>query len=611
MQALRAGWSGEEIERATTHHGERFPLVDFIAESEQCPICGSPMCIRKSRRHLRPVMSCEAGCFIPREVLKECSKDPAHPVAHSEALAHIVRPRQHYAYDLVVQVGLARYLRHKHREEIRAELRKQHRIELSDGTVSILCNRFLSYLEALHCVRSPYLRATMAPYGYPMHLDATNDQGKGGLFVTMDGFRGWVLVSGKIPSEHEDHIRPLIEKTVALFGEPNATMRDLLKAGPKSVASLREQGKPDLICHYHFLRAVGKKLFDKSHAALQAIMKLSGARTRLWELLRELRRYLKSDNYTGRFGAGQVREHLLTLVYWILEGDGKKRAAYPFTLPQLDFYNRCRQAMERSERWVPTPRTLPERRALRHLKSLMSRVERGPRSLEVVGNLEQAWLAFNELRNVLRLADSELPRGGEMSMPQKKLPGAEHERLKSIEEATDEYLRSICRRVGDQCLKKPRTPDAVILKYLKKFGDNLFGHPVVRDEDGSVIFTTDRTNNILEYFFGQQKQGMRRRLGKAHLGRDLEDQPAQVALVPNLLHDDYVRILCGSIDNLPNAFAALDQAALDNAAPLLRTNRNSELKRQVQYLLEQELPRLDVALPPTTVAESHLNPTVV
>ena len=43
MQALRAGWSEEAIERAATQHGERFPLVDFIAESEQCPICGSPM----------------------------------------------------------------------------------------------------------------------------------------------------------------------------------------------------------------------------------------------------------------------------------------------------------------------------------------------------------------------------------------------------------------------------------------------------------------------------------------------------------------------------------------------------------------------------------------
>jgi predicted transcriptional regulator of viral defense system len=104
---------------------------------------------------------------------------------------------------------------------------------------------------------------------------------------------------------------------------------------------------------------------------------------------------------------------------------------------------------------------------------------------------------------------------------------------------------------------------------------------------------------------------MRRRLGKAHLGRDLEDQPAKVALVANLLHADYVRILCGSIDNLPNAFTALDQTALDNATPLQRTKRNSELNRQVQYLLEQELTRVDVAPLPTNVAESRLNPTVV
>jgi hypothetical protein len=80
----------------------------------------------------------------------------------------------------------------------------------------------------------------------------------------------------------------------------------------------------------------------------------------------------------------------------------------------------------------------------------------------------------------------------------------------------------------------------------------------------------------------------------------------------NLLLDDYVRILCGSIDNLPNAFAELEQAAFHNATPLQRNNRNSELKRrQVQYLLEQDLPRVDVALPPTIAAESGSNPTVV
>jgi len=611
LHAVRAGWSAEQIARATTQHGEPFPVVDFVAEAECCAACSSALRSYKSRTRLRPVMGCEAGPFVPREVLKQCSKDPSHPVAHSEALALIVRPRQRYAYDLIVQVGLARYLRNKRREQIRAELDEQRCIELSNASVSVLCDRFLSYLEALHLLRAPALRAAMQPYGYPMHLDATNDRGRGGLLVTMDGFRGWVLMSKKIPSEHSDHIRPLLEKTVALFGEPLATMRDLMKAGPRSVASTRKRGKPDLICHYHYLRAAGNKLFEKPYSALQTMLKLSRARPRAWELLRELRRYRNSDDYSGRFGSGPVREDLLALVLWVLEGDGKKKVLYPFALPQLDFFHRCRQAMQRAERWVPAPRTQPERRALRHLDSLMARVERDKRCPEVAGQLEKAWYAFSELRDVLRFTGAELPRGGETLIHQKVLPAVELERLQAIEEATNEYRSRLRSRVDDQSSRKPLTPEGIILKYLDDYGDNLFGHPVVRDEDDAVIFVVERTNNINEHFFDKQKRGMRRRLGKAHLGRDLEDQPAQVALVANLHHDDYVRVLCGSLDNLANAFADLDPKALDKATPLERNNRNSEIKRRVRLLLEQEAQPVDVAPQVASAPETAPISTVV
>ena len=53
----------------------------------------------------------------------------------------------------------------------------------------------------------------------------------------------------------------------------------------------------------------------------------------------------------------------------------------------------------------------------------------------------------------------------------------------------------------------------------------------------------ERTNNVIEHFFGDEKQRLRRRLGRANLGRDLEDQPAQTALAANLRHPDYVRVL--------------------------------------------------------------------
>ena len=72
--------------------------------------------------------------------------------------------------------------------------------------------------------------------------------------------------------------------------------------------------------------------------------------------------------------------------------------------------------------------------------------------------------------------------------------------------------------------------------------------------------------------FGVARQGVRRRLGRTHLRRDLEDQPAQVALAANLMHPDYVQVVCGTLDQLPRAFAERDrQAAIE--PPLLERTK--------------------------------------
>ena len=90
----------------------------------------------------------------------------------------------------------------------------------------------------------------------------------------------------------------------------------------------------------------------------------------------------------------------------------------------------------------------------------------------------------------------------------------------------------------------------------------------------------DRTNNVIEQFFGKTKQGLRRRLGRAHLGRDMEDQPAQTALAANLRHPDYVQVLCGTLDQLPQAFAQLDRQTSSRPPRLQGKNRNEKLRRR-------------------------------
>ncbi len=120
------------------------------------------------------------------------------------------------------------------------------------------------------------------------------------------------------------------------------------------------------------------------------------------------------------------------------------------------------------------------------------------------------------------------------------------------------------------------------------YGKYLFGHPTLRDEDGTILAVVERTDNVPEHFFGSEKRKLRRRLGRAHLGRDLEDQPAQAALGANLQHPEYVRVTCGSLDNLATAFAELDEQTLERTTPLSRSNRDSALLRRVRMLVKNE-----------------------
>ena len=109
IHTQRAGWAPAELARATAGEGGALPEVEFIAEAQRCDVCDHPLAVLKSRR--RRVVTLEAGTFVAKEVLKYCPGDGSHPVIGSSVLARLVKPYQRYGYDLVVYVGLARYLR--------------------------------------------------------------------------------------------------------------------------------------------------------------------------------------------------------------------------------------------------------------------------------------------------------------------------------------------------------------------------------------------------------------------------------------------------------------------------------------------------------------------
>ena len=465
-------------------------------------------------------------------------------------------------------VGLARYHRHLQREEIRAALARQG-LSLAAGSVSALCDRFLAALEALHWHRAPALRAAL-PHGYALHIDATCDKGRGGTFRCLDGWSRWILHAVRIGSENERELRPAVERTVAAFGDPVAIMRDLGKAGAQAVADCRQRGVPDLLCQYHFLAAVGHRLLDGDYALLRGQITRSRVRARLRALLRAAR------------ADPRLRPDLPALLLWILEAEGRKHLSFPFALPHRDFHHRCEQFPAERDRRLPPPRSRSERRLLKQAAEALRTLERLDPQGHASSRLERGWTVFCELRDVLRLSDEELP-GGPRPTPAAPLqPEAAAARLQAIAADFQRYHQDLRQRVAARTADGPGTfePEAIVLGYLDRYGDGLVGHPVARDAAGRAVAVVDRTNNVIEQSFAIAKQGLRRRLGRTHLGRDLEDQPAQVALAANLKHPDYVQVVCGTLDQLPRAFADLDRQEPLGPPQLQRTNRNAELRRR-------------------------------
>ena len=64
--------------------------------------------------------------------------------------------------------------------------------------------------------------------------------------------------------------------------------------------------------------------------------------------------------------------------------------------------------------------------------------------------------------------------------------------------------------------------------------------------------------------------------------------PAQAVLVSNLNHPDYVKITCGTLDNLPATFAELDRKGFKWESTLQRSNKDTELMKCICAMIADE-----------------------
>jgi hypothetical protein len=132
----------------------------------------------------------------------------------------------------------------------------------------------------------------------------------------------------------------------------------------------------------------------------------------------------------------------------------------------------------------------------------------------------------------------------------------------------------------------------IILAHLKRHSPYLSGHVI--NAPGGKILLVARTNHLAENEFHTVKHGERRRSGRKKLTQDFEMLPAAAVLAGNLRHPDYVSLVCGSLDRLPQAFAQLDAgdrsiSIAAKASPELTKTETASLSTADKKFIRQPL----------------------
>lgn len=582
-------------------------LVNAEQAHGPCAVCGKATWVAKTWQRTGVTLS--HGRFRLRQTVRVCASG-CRREKRPGALAGLIPPRGVVGYDVMVHVGLERFLHHRQREEIRVSLEADHGILLSSGEISVLATRFLSYLERLHGAWAPALRAALAADGgWPLHIDASGEDGRGTLLVAFAGWRQWVLGAWKVPTERADAILPRLREVIFRFGPPCAMVRDLGRAMAVASQALLKSLKlsiPVLACHLHFLSDIGKDLLEDSHDRLRVLFRQVNLRPQLRALARDLGRNIGQEIDAARAGlrrwqiqaGGEKRlpagsagmAAVRALAQWILDypADGSGHG-FPFDLPWLALYDRCLQGSRAVDAFLSDPPDDPAvRKPLERLRRILQPVGDDMAGfMAVAETLTHRAALFAELRKALRLGDES---------SRKIQHNPETGELKDIRAAVRRLACSLRKRRPKRGPARDRRAAIdVILAHLKTHGRFLWGHAIrLPRRVGGTIRLVHRTNNVLESWFHALKHGERRRSGRKILTQDFERLSPAVALAANLKHADYVSIVCGSLGRLPEAFARLDDRLQRKATSAVSiTGRSVEAETASLSSADRKLVRTD------------------
>jgi len=423
---------------------------------------------------------------------------------------------------------------------------------ISQREIGFLGKKFIAYLAIAHQQSRHLLKQVMAQRGgYILHVDGTCEGDSPHLFTGMDGIAKIVLDNIKVPSEKAELLIPFFRQIKRQYGTPVALVHDM-GSGILSAVNTVFQGIPDFICHFHFLRDIGKDLFDKEYAIIRRRLKKHKIRSLLRQKAKALEKVIGDDAETFYHLAGSLdgseppaMEKMApmaayAMIHWAFDKSELEGYGFPFDCPHLVFYRKLTVLYDMVDTQSGT------NRALSNLWRPLTRVVKDQQLQRAASQMDKKVQVFTRLRKALSIAVPKSNKGLN--------DDGQQATTKSIEEKVKKFYQEI---LSEKTHRKGDYKD--MIKQIDKYWDKLFADPIaVNTPNGQLTIQPQRTNNILERFFRDLKRGNRKKSGTVSLNRTLRSMLADTPLVKNLDNPDYLEIILDGCNTLEERFEKID-----------------------------------------------------
>ena len=533
----------------------------FRPAREDCPDCHTVLKVKKTRT--KTVHTLPLGCFTAHETLLQCDHCANQAIYPAEQLSRLAPSGCTFGFDVVIFAGKALFCQQRRTQEIVEQLRSRN-VRISAREVGYLAKKFVIYLALAHRQSAPRLKEVMRDQGgYILHLDGTCEGGGPMLMSSLDWISEILLGNLKVPSEKTQEIIPLLEQIKSRYGVPLASVHDM---GAGILAAVKKvfPGTLDFICHFHFLRDVGKDLLEQDYDAIRTRLRQHAFTEKLLYQARQLKAILDQQPGLAQSFCQSVQadsvpaEHsepfpllcAYSLIQWVLEGkthgDGY---GFPFDRPQVELAKRLRIAAKELEsiKDIHLRGQWRDNIPLFKLSCALKKVSTDEALEKMIAAIDVKIQVFDQLRHAMRIAQA----GGSAGLNS----GSDPLPMGPIQKAVRAFRKSITSRSDYQSTSHWKT----LIDQLDKYWEKLFADPIaLQTPNGRLLIQPQRTNNIMERFFRDFRRGARQRSGHNSISKFLQTMIADTPLVRNLENPQYLKILLQGKLTLEECFAQID-----------------------------------------------------